>query len=265
MAAMINKELYLVPNIVHYIWFNDQTRPLKFDHMLSILSAHKFIKPSIIYFHTNKVPTGQYWDKVRKLPELKIVHREPTSVLYGEKIKKPVFETSASDVDRVKILQEYGGIYLDLDVLVIRSFDELRKYPCTMGFEDKDILCGGIIVCRNDSFFLSMWLNYFIDDYRVATWAYNSGVVPSKLAKRYPQLLHVDKDRLNRPNFKEISRIWGQEKYNWRRNFAIHTWIRMYRRSQYYPGYDPNPESIKTGQDTFSQIARTILSSNQTV
>ena len=32
-----------------------------------------------------------------------------------------------------KILHEMGGIYLDFDTLVIRPFDELRKYPCVIG------------------------------------------------------------------------------------------------------------------------------------
>ena len=44
---------FQVPNIVHYIWYNEEPRPLEFHHMLSILSADKFIKPDVIYFHTH--------------------------------------------------------------------------------------------------------------------------------------------------------------------------------------------------------------------
>ena len=33
----------------------------------------------------------------------------------------------------LKILHEMGGIYLDLDTLVVRPFEDLRKYPCVIG------------------------------------------------------------------------------------------------------------------------------------
>ena len=32
-----------------------------------------------------------------------------------------------------QILHEMGGIYLDFDTLVIRPFDDLRKYTCVIG------------------------------------------------------------------------------------------------------------------------------------
>ena len=59
--------------------------------------------------------------------------RDQPTTLFNESIKKPKYDTSNSNVDRVNILREYGGIYLDLDVLVIRPFTELRKHVCTIG------------------------------------------------------------------------------------------------------------------------------------
>ena len=38
------------------------------------------------------------------------------------------FSNQAADLERLKVLLEHGGIYLDLDVLVIKSFDALRYY-----------------------------------------------------------------------------------------------------------------------------------------
>ena len=34
-----------------------------------------------------------------------------------------------------QILHEMGGIYLDFDTLVIRPFDDLRKYTCVIGMK----------------------------------------------------------------------------------------------------------------------------------
>ena len=126
---------FQVPNIVHYIWYNTQPAPFQFHHMLSVLSVHKFIKPDIIYFHTDTPPTGKYWDRIQKLPELKINKRKPPHEAFNEKIKDPLYYTSHSNVDRVLVLMEYGGIYLDFDFIAVNSFDDLRRHVCTIGLE----------------------------------------------------------------------------------------------------------------------------------
>ena len=80
----------------------------------------------------------------------------------------------------LQVLLEYGGIYLDLDVLITRPFDELRRqYPCTIGREQETKACGSVIVCSRHSPFLLLWINSYIDDYRIEEWAYNTGQVPN--------------------------------------------------------------------------------------
>ena len=78
----------------------------------------------------------------------------------------------------IQVLMEYGGIYLDLDVLVTRPFDELRRqFTCTIGREQETKACGSVIVCSRTSPFLLLWVNSYIDDYRIEEWAYNTGQV----------------------------------------------------------------------------------------
>jgi len=82
----------------------------------------------------------------------------------------------------LQVLLEYGGIYLDLDVLITRPFDELRRrYECTIGREQETKACGSVIVCSRHSPFLLLWINSYIDDYRIEEWAYNTGQVPELL------------------------------------------------------------------------------------
>ncbi len=251
---------FQVPNIVHYIWFNTEPRPLQFHHMLSILSAHKILNPEVVYFHTNMEPTGTYWERVRSLPKLKVMYRDPPITLFGEKVKEPYYYTSHSNVDRVKILQEYGGIYLDFDVLVTRPFDDLRKHVCTIGLERETQACGSVIVCSKKAVFLLLWLNAYLDDYRITEWAYNTGKVPFNLARRYPHLVNVEKTSLNRPNFKELDKIWGPNSFDWQMNYAVHIWYRLWKdMSPYYKGVEPNSENIKTWNATFGEMARSIL------
>lgn len=73
-----------------------------------------------------------YLIQVRNFSKLTIIHHNPPTRIFGEDVKPPGFYTSHSNVDRVKILMEYGGIYLDLDMIVTNSFDELRKHECVI-------------------------------------------------------------------------------------------------------------------------------------
>ncbi|ELU02941.1 hypothetical protein CAPTEDRAFT_222887 [Capitella teleta] len=250
----------VVPNLVHYIWFNTETRPLQFHHMLSILSAHRVLAPDVIYFHTNFEPKGKYWEMVKKIPSLKIVHREPPTSLFGVRIKDPLFYTSHSNVDRIKILMEYGGIYLDFDTLVLSPFEELRKHPCTIAQEVETKACGCIIVCSKHSFFLTLWINSYIDDYRVDEWAYNTGQVPFNLAQRYPQLVNVNKGRMVYPSYKELNKIWGSDSWDWWNNYSVHLYYRLWKdTSPYFKGVEPDEHNVKGLNNTFGQMARMIL------
>ena len=212
-----------------------------------------------MYFHTDREPIGPYWDYIRKLPNFQIKYRNPPTFLFGEPVKAPQFYTSHSNVDRVKILMEYGGIYLDFDVMVTRPFDDLRRHSCVIGMESETKACGSVILCEKTSFFLTMWINAYLDDYRMEEWAYNTGQVPANLARRFPHLCHVEQHKLNRPNYDELDRLWGPNRFNWTDNYAVHTWYRIWRdMSPYYKGIEPDPETIKSMNNTFGEMARTV-------
>ena len=151
---------------------------------------------------------------------------------------------------------EKGGIYLDFDVMVTASFDNLRKYNCTMGLESSYKLCSGVIVCVKDHPFLYLWLNSYYDDFR-HKWSYNSGVVSTRIMRRYKGLIHVEGRKLHRPSFKEVEKIWGKELYPWKDNYSVHTWIRIARRRRLIKE-NPTPESIKTMNSTYGEMARSV-------
>ena len=61
---------------------------------------------------------------------LNIVHREPPTQVHGQNISR-VFHRA--DVAKFQILLEYGGIYLDYDVIVVNSLDPVRCHDATLG------------------------------------------------------------------------------------------------------------------------------------
>ena len=49
-----------------------------------------------------------------------------------------------SDYARLDILFQYGGIYLDNDVELLKNLDELRAFPAYMGYETTEIVNTGL-------------------------------------------------------------------------------------------------------------------------
>ncbi len=273
----LDKAGYWVPNIVHYTWYTETPQPFRFHHMLSVLSAHRYIQPEVILFHTNMEPTGEFWDKVLTLPSLKVVKQNYTLCLNDQAIKKHWSKTGPSNVDRLRVLSETGGIYMDLDVIALRSFDPLRRFPCTVGLEKTNgpKVCSAVIVCSNQSLFLHYWREHYITDNRPLHWAYNSGQVPTDLWKEFPHLVHVENTSLLRPNFFELDQLWLDKPYDWRQNYAIHLWYHNWKHPNGYIdtwwygsagirdlfawGTDPTFENIRTWRGTFGEIARHVL------
>lgn len=125
-----------VPNIVHYIIFNENR--LTFIAYLSILSVLKFHKPKTIFIHTNMDGiVGEYWIKLSndysEIIQIKFLLR-PTHV-YGRMLSS-VYH--ATDVARIHILQKYGGIYLDTDMIVLKSLNQFLGYEMTVGWPEND-------------------------------------------------------------------------------------------------------------------------------
>jgi len=78
--APVNKNtFYVVPNIVHFIWFsNSDDRKMSFINYISIRSAHRIQKPDQILFHCNRLPVGYWWDRLWR--EVRIPVRAPYQV-----------------------------------------------------------------------------------------------------------------------------------------------------------------------------------------
>ena len=83
MELQLELNNFSVPNKVHYVWYADKDVTFTFQQYLSVLSVHKFQKPEGIYFHTNKAPSGEYWEKTLKIPEFKVIHRERPKKIFG--------------------------------------------------------------------------------------------------------------------------------------------------------------------------------------
>jgi len=104
----------MIPKIIHYCWFGPQKKTEIAQQC--IVSWKKFC-PDFEFKEWTEANTANYQNKFYK-----DAHRK----------KKYAF---VADCVRVQALYEYGGIYLDLDMLLLKSIDELLKFEFFTGFE----------------------------------------------------------------------------------------------------------------------------------
>lgn len=107
----------MIPKIIHYCWFGGT--PLPQDVILCIESWKKFCPDYEI----------KRWD------ETNYDYQKNQYMADAYKEKKWAF---VSDYCRLDVVHEYGGIYLDTDVELLKSLDPLLTEMMFCGFESRD-------------------------------------------------------------------------------------------------------------------------------
>ena len=83
--------------------------------------------------------------------------------------------------------------------------------------------------------------------------------------KRFREMgiVHIEADHIHFPNHSQMMFLIGPEPYDWSKNYAVHLWHRLWRSSKHWPRVKVNdPESIKTMNNTYGQIARKVYYGN---
>lgn len=112
-----------IPKIIHYCWFGDGKLPKMAEKCIS--SWKKYCPDyEIKCWNENNFDIGQN-----------------RYALEAHKAGKWAF---VSDYVRLKVVHEYGGIYLDTDVELIKSLDPLMDFKGYMGFDENGLMCTGL-------------------------------------------------------------------------------------------------------------------------
>ena len=247
-----------VPNIVHLVWLYGKPYDFTFRQLLSGLSILLFIKPcSILFWYDGSTPTGKYWKHflvniTARNIDMEMLNITVPNTIWGKHIR---YIAHSTDIIRFEVLKHFGGMYLDLDVIVLKSVTPLRCYDYTLGRQHSFGLPASFVF----SVPWSPFLLKIIENYKnySSKLAYNSVRYPHNLFLQHPELIHVEEDTINRPNFypEEKDAIFDAScTIDWRRNYAIHLWNRKSTRNP----KDESPESIINMQSTFGQVARYI-------
>ena len=134
-------------------------------------------------------------------------------------------------------------------MIVVKSFDPLRKHDLTLGRETSYGLGSSIVIGQPESAFVCVWKESF-RSYAPYPWNWAKYAVwtPHALAKRLPEHIHIENKNLLSPTWAQSDLLFNKV-YNWTDNFAIHVWKRF--------GEVPdNPDDIKMLNTTLGQIMR---------
>ena len=184
-----------IPQILHYVFgmaADFGGKPWSLVHHACLLSAIEKIKPEKIFFHYAYEPSGPWWELSRPLVTLKRI--ETPTEIYGNPL---LHVAHRAGVTRLRVLLEHGGIYLDADVLVHRSFDDLMNYSAVMGIEGKDQVQGladAVILAEPGAPFIRTWLESyksFRSKGRDEYWAEHAVWMPARISQEQPDDIYI--------------------------------------------------------------------------
>lgn len=130
----------MIPKIIHYCWFGRQSLPKLATKCIT--SWKKFLPNyNLIKWNEENFPVDKY-SYSRKALDL----------------RKYSF---VSDVCRLYALKELGGIYMDVDVEVLKSFDDLLHLSAFSGFENDNFVPTGVMGSEKDGRWVNELLSYY--------------------------------------------------------------------------------------------------------
>jgi Glycosyltransferase sugar-binding region containing DXD motif len=210
----------MIPNIFHFIFITEEgvgAKRLSLSHYLAVKSAVVVNKPETAYFHFNTEPVGEWWQEIKKL----ITPHQITAPdnFAGRQLYHVAHK---SDVIRLQTLNQYGGIYLDLDTISVKPLTSLLSHRFVLGKELKlpytpknarqrfkfylrkksglagklseavSGICSAVILAEKESAFGTLWLDSyktFRSTGRDKYWNEHSGIVSYQLALQHPELV----------------------------------------------------------------------------
>ncbi|KAK3101565.1 hypothetical protein FSP39_004524 [Pinctada imbricata] len=180
-----------IPKLVHFVWFDDKN--LTFMMYLSIRSVLTVLNPDKVFIHSDSKLAGDYSEKIIKDPRVEFLHREIPEFIFGRKLD---FIEHKTDVVKLNILLEYGGIYLDWNIVSVQSIDDIiaTGYDAIMniGNNTREIN-NGVVMAKPDSHFLKYCLKSYIH-YKGDRWPISEMEIRNKLSALYPGTIHYQQN-----------------------------------------------------------------------
>lgn len=130
-----------IPKIIHYCWFGGKQQPAyvikNIKEWQKIIPDYKFIEWNENNFPMDSIP------------------------IYAKEAMREGKIAFLTDYVRLYVLYQYGGIYLDVDVEIIRPFTDKMLQHDFIGLEDKMAVCSAVIGAEPKSRWIGDLLNLY--------------------------------------------------------------------------------------------------------
>jgi len=160
----VGEDRQVIPRNLHFIFGLTPDfggKPFSFCHWAAIRSAQMANPEWKTCFWCIHEPSGRYFDAIKRHVDIR--HVDPIDKAFGNPIPHPAHKC---DWLRLQVLNEHGGVYLDLDTITVKGFDGwLDEPPGSMVVEtvgDQTIgLCNALIAAEPGAAFLQRWIEKF--------------------------------------------------------------------------------------------------------
>lgn len=161
----------MIPKIIHYCWFGRSSKPSKV----------------LEYIETWKTMCPDYEIKEWNEDNFDVNMLAFTKEAY--KVKKYAF---VSDVCRLYALLKFGGIYMDTDVRVLKTFDDYLKYRSFIGREAPFKISTAVIGAETNCKWLKVFFDFYQDKHFITRQGFlnnleNTAILTRILNKLYPE------------------------------------------------------------------------------
>ena len=188
----------VIPNIIHFIvGIEKDDYPFLFISYLSILSSYLINKPNKIYIWYNHLPNGKWWDKT-----LKIKNTELKKIKVQKKFNnKEILDINhKKDFLKINILYNYGGIYLNLNTISLRSYRSILTDSTVMIRKNENEVYSNFIGSPLKSNFFKLWIQEYLEKFSSFETNKCSEKIPLELLMKHNSKLELLSEVYNKSN-----------------------------------------------------------------
>ena len=222
------EEELAIPSIVHYVYPGLDGEAWPYWAFLHAAAVVDVLRPSVFFLHHVEgcLPAGRWWNATA--PLLTLSPQPRVESVYGNAVRLMAHQ---SDVMRLGALMQHGGIYLDTDVLVVRSFAPLMRSRFVIGVQSDGCTANAVMLSQRSGAFVCRWADAyhsFVD----RDWDAHSVRAPWQLSEAHPDLVSwlpktawFDPGPDDDPGFELFRRNWTRQAFADRpRCYAHHLW-----------------------------------------
>jgi hypothetical protein len=189
-----------IPNIIHFLFFG--FTEFNIIHYLSILSTRRLNPSATIMLYNEKEPENNiFWNYIKPLTVLVKV----TAPTEFRGIPLHSYQYKA-DIMRLEKLLETGGIYMDIDILSIKSIEPLLTHAenlgkeCILGIEagnpynplnptEMGSITNAVIMTKPGQAYIRHWYEETAHNLKDKPWAYHAVCLPKHIIEARPDFV----------------------------------------------------------------------------